>query len=61
MIENVNNIKVGKVDEKINYSKFSAPTINIYDKELNKKMLNKFIQFGPKITKEIGSDVEKDG
>lgn len=60
MVENVKDIKIGKVDENINYSKFSAPTINIYDEKLNRKLAEKFMQFSPKTTKEIKSDVEKD-
>lgn len=60
MVENVKDIKIGKVDENINYSKFSAPTIDIYNEKLNKKMAEKFMQFSPKTTKEIERDAQKD-
>lgn len=60
MIEDIKKIKVDKVDEAINYTKFSAPTININDEWLSKKMAEKFMQLSPKKTNEVENDVEKD-
>jgi len=53
-------IKLRKVDENISYKKFSAPTINIYDEKLNKKMAKKFMDFSPKSVKESSENVKED-
>jgi len=60
MIEDIKKVKIGKIDNNVNYNKFSAPTIDIYNQDLCTKMVNKFIQFAPKTKKENDTNAETD-
>ena len=44
-------VEVEKADETIVYRRFRKPSIDIYNKAMNRKMAKRFIQFGPKYSK----------
>lgn len=58
-MKDIKNMKVGKVDESIDYRNFSAPAFDIYNEKMNKKMAEEFMQMSPKTTREAKNNAKK--